>query len=522
LTVTIDEDSEGERVRDKKIGVMSPGYGGSELNGAMKGKNDWFKRHPELGGGVSTAPQRTGGYERYSQKNVSAMMSSENPREREMKAICGQETRWNGLYQQMDNWKQMVVPESYVHPAKMAPLLCQKIFEHLEELKMIDPDSLVCDFMAGTGTTNIVASLRGYQSVSIELERKFVGIEAANREQLRQFMGREPRWRIMQGDSRKLSRMLNGNLTGIMSPSYGGSEQVDKRWNHQNPNAKNDLVDHDQKAGFQNSRNVGHLKTGLISPPYRNRLDQGNEEQRKRGGTLQSEMNLGGYSSNPRNVGNLSAVVSPPYQDIMIIDSAHESKQVYTSGAHEDRVGYNKANPKQIGNLRTGLVSPPYQDAINSPKSGNRAERLRMSGRDPATYMGGTGRQLDTDIKYGASKGQVGSENPETYESAMLQIYREAHKAGISPLVTVTKNPTRQGKLVRLDLITIDLLQKAGYSIFDYHQAVLFKSHDVSSVNLDGIVEKKTSQKGRIGFFKRLQMAKGSIAASWEDVIFSR
>jgi hypothetical protein len=478
----------------------------------------------------------------------------------------------------MDGWKQMVVPESYVHPAKMAPLLCQKIFEHLEELKMIDPDSLVCDFMAGTGTTNIVASLRGYQSVSIELERKFIGIEAANRERLRQYIGKEPRWRIMQGDSRKLSKMLDGgSIASVMSPSYGGSEQTDRRWKtgaiKDNSMMKNATMKH--ISGFSpltSRQNVGNLKTAIISPPYRNRFDQGNEEQRKRGNTLQSEMNLGGYSSNPSNVGNLKAgVVSPPYHDAIshaaTNSKVYQEKRLWSGGGGE----YSKSK-KNIGNLKAGVVSPPYQDAVNSPKSDNRAERLRISGRDPKSYMGGTGRQLDSDIKYGKAKGQIGSlsgvtsppyfgaeidgggkwfdahrpkdrkppgmadfsttkkqnhpeniaSNPETYESAMLQIYREAHRAGISPLVTVTKNPTRQGKLVRLDLITIDLLQKAGYSIFDYHQAILFKSHDVSSVNLDGIVDRKVHHKGRIGFFKKLSLNKGSVAASWEDVVFSR
>src|SRR5439155_1426164 len=170
-------------------------------------------------------------------------------------------------------------------------------------------------------------------------------------------------------------------------------------------------------------------------------------------------------------------------------------------------------NPRNIGNLKAGVVSPPYQDALNSGKHGIDPQKF-----GPNSHGGGPHQQLKNPLRYGKSSGQIGSADPETYESAMLQIYREAHRAGISPLVTVTKNPTRQGKLVRLDLITVDLLRKAGYSIFDYHQAILFKSHDVSSVNLDGIVDRKIHHKGRIGFFKKLSLNKGSVAASWEDV----
>ena len=67
-----------------------------------------------------------------------------------------------------------------------------------------------------------------------------------------------------------------------------------------------------------------------------------------------------------------------------------------------------------------------------------------------------TDQEVDEFIK-------LDKEESESYLSAMLQVYRESAKAGISPLCLVTKNPTRNGKLRRLDIDTKMLLEKVGY-----------------------------------------------------------
>jgi len=96
----------------------------------------------------------------------------------------------------------------------------------------------------------------------------------------------------------------------------------------------------------------------------------------------------------------------------------------------------------------------------------------------------------------------------------MLKVYKSASE--VCPIIcTVTKNPTRNGKLRRLDLDTAFLLEKSGYSIVDYHRAVLFKTYEQSTL----IGETKKVHKGRLSFFKRLSLAKGNQAAMWEDII---
>ena len=96
----------------------------------------------------------------------------------------------------------------------------------------------------------------------------------------------------------------------------------------------------------------------------------------------------------------------------------------------------------------------------------------------------------------------------------MLRVYKEASK--VCPIIAVvTKNPTRNGKLRRLDLDTAKLLELAGYAIVDYHRAILFKTYEQSTL----IGETKKEYKGRLSFFKRLSLNKGNQAAMWEDVL---
>ena len=102
----------------------------------------------------------------------------------------------------------------------------------------------------------------------------------------------------------------------------------------------------------------------------------------------------------------------------------------------------------------------------------------------------------------------------------MAEVYTEAKKVGISPLVIITKNPTRKGELVDVATITANALERAGYEIFDYHRARLFDVSKTQTSKLFPHSQEKTQ--GRISFFKRLSMKKGNVAAEWEDIIFAK
>ena len=103
---------------------------------------------------------------------------------------------------------------------------------------------------------------------------------------------------------------------------------------------------------------------------------------------------------------------------------------------------------------------------------------------------------------------------PEFYLEAMAQVYAEAAKV-CDVLAVVVKNPTRNGKLRRLDLDTIVLLEQAGFEIVCHHQAILFEEVEQGHL-FEG---RKKSVKGRMSFFRRLAWQKGRPCAAWEDVL---
>jgi len=171
------------------------------------------------------------------------------------------------------------------------------------------------------------------------------------------------------------------------------------------------------------------------------------------------------------------------------------------------------ADERNIGNLPdrqlVGITSPPYEDSD--------VDGARKMPEGYFDKIGGIRHTKTVGVQI-ENLNNIGSKTNESYLSAMLQVYSEAYKSGISPLVLVTKNPTRNGKLRDLAGDTINILQQAGYGIFDYHRAILFR--EVTQGTLDG--DTFTKPKGRLSFFKRLSYDKGNVVAKWEDVIFAR
>ena len=295
-----------------------------------------------------------------------------------------------------------------------------------------------------------------------------------------------------------------------------------------------------------NPTNIGNLKdkkVGIVSPPYSNRLSDDDQRefmdkdgQYKRPNTSYSAKRVG--------------ITSPPYSDVMA-DEGHdpERDRVYKEKGivrhnyqrrvgimsppyatmdaprHDDPESYRKYgpnmyrsnqrpmpdNPTNIGNLkdtprRVGITSPPYIGQLVN-EGGN--QEINQVKNRPHPYI--ADKEDRTQIgNYSRSEG-------ESYLSAMAQVYQESFKSGISPLVVITKNPTREGKLRRLDLDTARLLENAGYEIFDYHRAILWEQREQMTLDM----QVKRDYKGRLSFFKRLSIQKGNVAANFEDIIFA-
>jgi hypothetical protein len=112
--------------------------------------------------------------------------------------------RWTGCYD--DGWRDLIVPEAFAHPAKMARGLVVRVFDELFASGALQRGDVCVDPFGGIGTTAIEGASRGVQVVCCELEPRFVALARQNFELHRrdwEAMGR-PLPVMVQGDSRQL------------------------------------------------------------------------------------------------------------------------------------------------------------------------------------------------------------------------------------------------------------------------------------------------------------------------------
>lgn len=228
---------------------------------------------------------------------------------------------------------------------------------------------------------------------------------------------------------------------------------------------------------------------GEVSPPYGDQVMRGDSPDRKY--EIVSEMVKKGGKVSKRSLSWLKGY-----------PKGQQKPHYQQTGQGQ----YNPDNPANIGNLSDrplkAITSPPYED---------------VAGRQSHGGSGYHGKDIPSKTmpRYGEAEGQIGQEQQENYLSAMRRVYAEALKV-CSVLVVIIKNPTRQGKLRRLDSDTLSLLQETGWTLVCRHRAMLFT--ELEQASLFGGTKKKL--KGRVSVFKLLSYRKGSPIAQWEDVFF--
>lgn len=270
------------------------------------------------------------------------------------------EREWTGLYSQShDLW----VSEAMSHPAKGSPALFFKIIEHLEELGLLKPDSVILDFMAGIGTTCIAAGMKGFRSISVELESKFCDLQCQNKAYVERKTHRKLDWTILQGDARELSKILSEHeLIGITSPPY---------------------------------TDIGHKAGDRASEEYKDRLDM----QRRYTESMESEGNI---SNLPDKV---IGVVSPPYEDSKVRNveeaigkgwkekgrTAHDNIAGYGQG--EGQIG-RTGEQENVGETYLSAMAQVYSECakvcsvlVVVVKDPTRNGKLRLLGRDTCRIL---------------------------------------------------------------------------------------------------------------------------------------
>ncbi len=346
--------------------------------------------------------------------------------------------------------------------------------------------SVILDPMGGTGITNICAGAMGFGSVSVELEGKFVGFQKLNKEYAERRLFKSLDWEMIQGDSRNLSNLLKGRgLKSITSPPYGDQVIKDGQRLASNPDIHWREWDRGTKYNLDNPDNIGNLKDiplkSIVSPPYGEALkDTGAKRLKIRVG----KGHPADYSENKDNIGNLK---DKPLKSVMSLP--------YGDAEKRDR-------SKEASNEKESVMSPPYEGG------GHHKGMLDSWGGANTPVSDKT----KDDHGYGNTEGQV--EKAESYLEAMSKVYREISLVS-DVLCVVVKNPTRAGKLRRLDKDTISILEASGWKIHCQHRALLFEELEQA----DMFKGSKKRVKGRISFFKRLSWQNGNPVASWEDII---
>ena len=289
--------------------------------------------------------------------------------------------------------------------------------------------------MAGIGSVPLMAALKGYKAIGVELEPKFYDFCLQNQEYVEAKTHRKLDITWIKGDSRNLAGLLQERgLVGVTSPPYAESK----------------ILHLEQRAGTawrQSGQGASENPTGY--------------------GETEGQIGF-------QREGKVVGITSLPYGDI--------AAQFRNTGSRlgGDKFHYGSHDSNNIGNL------PDEGDYPDTTK----AAWWRKKAAALAT---------------------------ETYLEAMLQVYKAAASV-CDVLVTITKNPTRDRKLRRLDKDTLAILRIAGFEPTCYHQAVLFQ--EVQEYDLFGGSKKQS--KGRLSFFRRLAYQKGSVVADHEDILICR
>ena len=284
---------------------------------------------------------------------------------------CLSDLYWYGCYDSDIQYKGFVTPESYAHPAKASFLLIERIFKHLEKLELLKEGMTVLDFMAGSFRVPLLASLRGYKSIGVELETHFTKMGHDNKKFAENKIGRKLDMEIIKGDSRELSKLLNKSDVAVVSPPFAEQNKFFNSKVRKNMITQENIT----QFGIYN-----HNKSCKCNWCIKNKNNAGEVVSKE-------------YSDNPSNIGNLKykqmvGVVSPPYQDMPINTQGGGGKGQEFNDAYEKwkktgnwqdfqkelnkqnkEAGYSQ-NPENIGNLKdtgsiVGITSPPYSDVNN-------------------------------------------------------------------------------------------------------------------------------------------------------------
>ena len=225
------------------------------------------------------------------------------------------------------------------HQAKNNCKFGMHIIDYMEKHGWLQPGDSILDPMCGIGTYLILAALRGYNSVGVELEDTF--------------------FNDMVGYEERSIDLEDGLFSNLPKHIEGSLERFNR------------LTASVKKVGFAfaiqgDARNLEEIFAAnqvkfdvLCSPPYGNRLSDANQKYQgggektfKERDKLSAETKYAQYSEDENNIGNskIKVICSPPYSR----STEHDDAQI---DALPDNIkgaggkGFKYADPKNIAIL---------------------------------------------------------------------------------------------------------------------------------------------------------------------------
>lgn len=444
---------------------------------------------------------------------------------------------WHDCY--VRDWNGTLHPDAYVHPAKVAYGLAERIYNHCLAQGYFKPGDTVLDPFFGVGGFAFHALLNGLNVVGVELEANFVELARKNLDLWRGKYGPgvavldDLRARgklapygaatVLQGDSRQLRQVVAGAQGAVSSPpylespiaSYDGSMGDTYRKTGQTPRQRHGGILPSEQYNKANPSNLGNLPPGdftsvIGSPPYADSVHDGNgiDADKLTGNTAgkHSQAFNEGYGRTEGQLGAMHAVSSPPYAD----------GAQHTGGPTADTTGQGGVirfvdygdSAGQLGRMHS-VSSPPWQQ--NGANLGDVADTKGM--RQEISQ-----RSHGRDAAYGVTGGQLGNDTTDDFWSAASLIMSEV--AAVLPpgafAVWVCKRFVRDGAIVEFSQQWATLGEHHGFETVEWIRAWLVEEQ-AGQMTLEGDVKRKTRE--RKSFFRRLAESKGSPRVDWEDVI---
>ena len=459
-----------------------------------------------------------------------------------------QSTIWHGCYG--GSWNGIITPDAFAHPAKFAPGLIQRIYQHMLERGYLAAGDSVVDPFGGIAAGGYHAMLNGLHWTGVELEPRFVALGNANidkwQHDLRMLNGRLGTARLMQGDSRMLAAIVGAAGGVVSSPPYDsgtvhsassdlsrldGKGGTHGRWGS---HAAGSMAqgDYGQTPGQLGSMSSGDFSAAVSSPPYADGTVHGGSgidetkyadqsKSRPEWSPNNNHKAMQNYGSTPGNIGHMRAgdldgvVSSPPYADA--IDGSGEGP-----GARHDHKHHNAdtaerlssdngygSTPGNIGHMPAGdwdgvVSSPPFESTVNH--DGGKADYLEA-------------KKLYSD--YSPTPGNVGNDSGDDFWSAARLIVEQTY-AVLKPggyVAWVCKDFVRKAQRVPFSDQWEQLCAAVGFEPVERIKAMLVEEHGDQMDIFGGVTARRKEKKS---FFRRLAEKKGSPRIDWEDVVIMR